>query len=95
LRRVTEFVDAHLSSPIRVPLADLAQLSEGHFHRAFRAATGQTPLEFIHARRVTMAKQLLASSDLSIAQMALRAGFLGPAHFARVFRSMTGQSPSG
>jgi AraC family transcriptional regulator len=42
-----------------------------------------------------MAKQLLASSDLSIAQMALRVGFLGPAHFARVFRSMTGQSPSG
>jgi AraC family transcriptional regulator len=95
LRRVTEFIDAHLSATIRIAdLADLAQLSEGHFHRAFRAATGRTPLEFVHARRVAMAKQLLASSKLSVAQMALRVGFLSPAHFARVFRSVTGQSPS-
>jgi len=95
LRRVTEFIDAHVSATIRIAdLAQLAQLSEGHFHRAFRAATGQTPLQFVHARRVAMAKQLLANSKLSVAQMALRVGFLSPAHFARVFRSVTGQSPS-
>jgi AraC family transcriptional regulator len=95
LRRVTEFIDAHLSEPIRVAdLADLAELSEGHFHRAFRATTGRTPLEFVHRRRVATAKQMLASSKLSVAQMALRVGFLSPAHFARVFRSVTGQSPS-
>jgi AraC family transcriptional regulator len=41
-----------------------------------------------------MAKQLLARSRLSVAQVALRAGFLSPAHFARVFRAATGQSPS-
>jgi AraC family transcriptional regulator len=95
LRRVTEFIDAHLSATIRVgELASLAQLSEGHFHRAFRATTGKTPLEFVHDRRVTMAKQLLASSKLSVAQLAIRVGFLSPAHFARVFRTVTGQSPS-
>jgi AraC family transcriptional regulator len=43
---------------------------------------------------VAMAEQLLARTDLSIAPMALRVGFLSPAHFARVFRSMTGQNPS-
>jgi AraC family transcriptional regulator len=95
LRRVTEFIDAHLSRTIRIAdLAELAQLSEGHFHRAFRATTGRTPLEFVHERRSAMAKQLLAGSRLSVAQVALRAGFLSPAHFARVFRAATGQSPS-
>jgi AraC family transcriptional regulator len=95
VRRVTEFIDAHLSATIRIAdLADLAQLSEGHFHRAFRATTGKTPLEFVHARRVAMAKHLLARSKLPVAQTALRVGFLSPAHFARVFRSVTGRSPS-
>jgi AraC family transcriptional regulator len=51
LRRVTGFIDTHLSLTIRIAeLADLAQLSEGHFHRASRATTGRTPLEFVHAR---------------------------------------------
>lgn len=95
LRRVTEFIDAHVDGAIRVAdLAALAQLSEGHFHRAFKATTGRTPLEFVHARRVALAKPLLSTSRLSIAQVALRAGFVGPAHFARVFRAITGQSPS-
>ena len=95
LRRVTEFIDEHLGGPIRIAdLAELAQLSEGHFHRAFRATTGRTPLEFIHERRSALAKQLLARSRLSVTQVALRAGFLSPAHFARVFRATTGRSPS-
>jgi hypothetical protein len=35
LRGVTDFIDTYLSSTIRIAeLADLAQLSEGHFHRA-------------------------------------------------------------
>jgi len=34
LRRVIDFIDTHLSSTIRIAeLADLAQLSEGRFHR--------------------------------------------------------------
>jgi AraC-like DNA-binding protein len=37
--------------------------------------------EFVHAQRVAMAKQLLARSKLSVAQLALRVGFLSPPHF--------------
>jgi AraC family transcriptional regulator len=95
LRRASEFIDANLSTTIRIAdLAQLVQLSEGQFHRAFRATTGRTPLQFIHGRRVALAKQLLARSELSVAQVALRVGFLSPTHFARVFRSIAGQSPA-
>ncbi|KRR17051.1 hypothetical protein CQ13_12745 [Bradyrhizobium retamae] len=75
MRGVTDFIDTRLSSTIRIAeLADLAQLSEGHFHRAFRATTGRRRGKFIHGRHVAMATLLLARSDPSIAQTALRVG---------------------
>jgi AraC family transcriptional regulator len=95
LRRISDFIDAHLDATIRIAdLAQLADLSEGHFHRAFRATTGQTPLDFIHARRVAAAKHALVRSEASVTQIALDVGFQSPTHFARVFRAATGQAPS-
>lgn len=95
LRLVTEFIDAHLHTTIRIAdLARLADLSEGHFHRAFRASTGMTPLHFINGQRVARAKQALAQSEASVTQVALDAGFVSPTHFARIFRKVTGHSPS-
>lgn len=47
LRRITDYIGANLDMEIRVPiLAALVGLSEGHLHRAFRATTGETPLQF-------------------------------------------------
>ena len=95
LRRISDFIDAHIDATIRISdLAQLADLSEGHFHRAFRVTTGQTPLTFINARRVAAAKHALVRSDVSITQISLDVGFLSPTHFARIFRAATGQAPS-
>ena len=95
LRRVADYVDANLDRPIRISeLAALAGLSEGYFHRAFRATTGQSPLGFIHSRRVEVAKQRLATGEESIAALALQTGFVSPTHFARIFRTRTGKTPS-
>lgn len=95
LRRITDFIDAHLDATIRIAdLAQLADLSEGHFHRAFRTTTGQTPLDFINTRRVAAAKHALVRSNASVTQIALDVGFQSPTHFARVFRAATGQAPS-
>lgn len=95
LRRVTEFVDGALDGEIRVAdRAEHAGLSEGHFHRAFRATTGQTPLAYVQHRRIDAAMQMLAREKASIVDVALRVGFVSPAHFARVFRSVTGKNPS-
>ena len=45
VRRVTEFVDADVGADLRIAdLAALIGVSVGHFHRAFRATTGRTPL---------------------------------------------------
>jgi AraC family transcriptional regulator len=95
IRRIADFVESKIGEPIRI--ADLAVqvgVSIGHFHRAFRATTGRTPLAYINAARVHRAASLLATEDLSVAALALRVGFLSPSYFMRVFRQIIGTSPS-
>lgn len=95
LRKLREHVEAHLSAEILMSdLATLCGLSGGHFHRAFKATTGSTPLQFVTARRVETARRLLAQSDFSIDLVAFKVGFVSPSHFARVFRQGTGQQPA-
>jgi AraC family transcriptional regulator len=95
VRRIAEYVDAHIGCEIAI--ADLARLvgvSPGHLHRAFRATLGMTPLSYIHEKRIERASAMLASEDVSIADVALRVGFLSAGHFSRTFRRLTGVHPS-
>lgn len=94
LRRITEYVEANLDREIHTAdLARIAELSAGHFHRALRDTTGQTPLEFVTARRIERARQLLSESAMSVTELCLEVGFSSPSHFARLFRRATGLSP--
>lgn len=95
LRRITEYVEAHLDTSIEVAdLAGLVGLSPGHFHRALRATLGMTPLELINRRRIERAQHLLATEGTPIVALALRVGFASTSHFSRIFRRVTGVSPS-
>lgn len=94
LRRVTEFIEENLSEEIRIQhLAQLVGVSQGHFYRAFRATTGQTPMAFVTARRIEAAKRILSTEDTSIISLAHRVGFISQSHFARTFRAATGATP--
>lgn len=95
LRRVTDYVDAHLDE--RIAVADLARLiglSERHFARRFRAATGQSVHAFVDQARLRRAKALLADHDLSIKQAAFALGFASPANFSDAFLRQSGERPA-
>jgi AraC family transcriptional regulator len=95
LARVSRHVEDHLTDGIRIAdLAGAIGLSPGHFHRAFRATTGQTPLSFINAARVRRAAALLATETMTAAEVAARVGFVSTSHFVRVFRARTGVHPT-
>jgi AraC family transcriptional regulator len=96
LRRLEDYVNAHLDEPIRVAsLAHVLSMSEGHLHRALKAETGETPIAFINRRRVERAAERLRTSPfLGIQETALSVGFASPSAFARVFRTIIGHSPA-
>jgi AraC-like DNA-binding protein len=74
-------------------LAELASLSVGYFVRAFKQSAGVTPHDDLMRRRVQLAIQLLAGTDMSMSEIAHAAGFADQSHFARRFRHKVGMSP--
>ena len=62
--------------------------------RQFKAATGLPPHQYVIMRRVERAKQLLqAGTDLSLAEVAARAGFSDQSQFSQHFKRMVGVTP--
>lgn len=91
-QRAKELMDARMD----VSLSELAAecgLSVTHFSRAFRQSTGVSPHQWLLARRLSKAKELLSGSRLSLAEIALSCGFSSQSHFNVAFRSNTQVSP--
>jgi AraC family transcriptional regulator len=95
LRAVLEYIEEHLdASPTLEQIAAVARLSPYHFARQFKAATGLPPHEYVIARRVERAKQFLqVGGDLSLAEVAARAGFSDQSQFSRHFKRLIGVTP--
>lgn len=94
LARVEKFIENNLSDPIRLKtLAQLINLSESQFRRAFKAATGVSPHQWILRMRVERAKELLLKGESKMIDIALATGFVEQSHFNRLFARMTGQPP--
>ncbi len=94
LQRVLAFIEAHLEDEIAVAdLAQVACLSQFHFIRAFKAATGLPPHRFVGERRLQQAKRLIERGDLTLSEVALACRFSSQANFSRAFRRALGMSP--
>ena len=78
-------------------LADYARtlgVSADRLVTAVDRATGATPTEIIHHRLLEDARQLLASSPLQVAEIAVALGFRDPGYFSRFFTRHSGIAPS-
>lgn len=87
-------IEARLAEAVSVgELARLAGCSEGHFHRRFKARFGESPVAYQLRLRCEAAKNLLRSTDDTLADIAHRLGFGDPYHFSRAFKRGVGMPP--
>jgi AraC family transcriptional regulator len=95
LRAVVEYIEEHLDgSPTLAQMATVVRLSPYHFARQFKAATGLPPHQYVILHRVERAKQLLqARTDVSLAEVALHAGFSDQSQFSHHFKRLVGVTP--
>jgi AraC family transcriptional regulator, arabinose operon regulatory protein len=77
-------------------VAELAQscgLSEPHFYRKFKQATGSTPIDWLRRERINHARRRLLESNDPIKQVAEQVGYNDAFFFSRDFKRYTGVAP--
>lgn len=75
-------------------LADVAGISPFHFHRVYRAVTGETPFGTLRRLRLARAAVLLKDSQKLITEIAFSVGYESSQSFSKAFRETTGFNAS-
>jgi AraC-like DNA-binding protein len=92
--RAQAHLRTHLAAPVSVPaLAALVGFSPSHFSAQFKVVTGFSVLDYVKRLRMARSRQLLITSDYSVAEIAAAVGYRDPFYFSRQFSEVNGESP--
>ena len=88
------YIEQHYASPI-TPEDCAAHLcmSYSHFAKQFRAVTGRTFKQYLTYIRISHAESDLLTTNDSVTEVAMRAGFNNVSHFIATYRALRGQTP--
>lgn len=95
INNVLEYIEKNLDEDIDLKkLSDIANFSQFHFHRIFKAIIGETPLDFIRRIRLERsANKLKYNPYISITEIAYSCGFSSSSLFSRLFKCHFSVSP--
>jgi DNA-binding response OmpR family regulator len=94
--KVRQLLEAHLSQEEFgiEQLCEALAMSRSQLYRKFSALSDMTVNQFIIALRLEKARELLATTEFNVSEVAYDTGFKNPAHFSRVFSERFGYPPS-
>jgi AraC-like DNA-binding protein len=94
IRKIEELVAKRLEGGVSVAeLAHSLAYSPSHLRRMFRRSFGVPPHAYVIQRRVAAAQHLLTQTDLTLVDIAMKAGFADQSHLSRSFRRFAGIAP--
>ena len=68
-------------------------MSRAHFCRCFKLVFGSSVWTWLTQRRLELAKQMLATTDLSLKEIAAECGFCSSSYFSRQFKRYLKTTP--
>lgn len=96
IAQAISYLEQHFTEELTVEnLAAVVNLSPFYFSRLFRKFTNMSPHAYQVHLRVTLARQLLASSNQAVERISDNCGFSSPQHFIRCFKQHVGCTPRG
>ena len=94
VKAVQEWIDEHYAQDFSLAwLAEQYAMSPRTLIRRFKAATGESPLAYLQAVRIDMAKKYLESSTQTIAEITQHVGYEDVSSFSKMFKRKVGLSP--
>ncbi len=94
LKRVREILHSHFSESISLAnVAKTVDVHPVHLAREFRKFYGCTLGEYVRGLRIEFACRQLSTSDMTLVEISLAAGFSHQAHFSRIFKRQIGITP--
>ncbi len=95
LDRLLQYIDECYHDDISIEeAAKYLSLSPNYFCRFFKKLMGKTFVEYLNMYRCAKAEALICTTDRSITEIALAAGFSSISYFNRIYRKYKGFSPS-
>ncbi|WMT92880.1 AraC family transcriptional regulator [Pelagibacterium sp. H642] len=94
-RLVQEYLRERFTSRVSIgELATICEMSPGRFIRAFARTFGVSPHRYLVKLRLSRASELLAGTELSIAEVAHASGFSSQSHLTSTMRKHLGRTPA-
>lgn len=92
--RSQTFIEQNYAANISIDqVSSLCNMGKRNFIRRFKAATNNTPIEYLQRVRVEAAKKALENEDCGLDDLMVRAGYEDIKAFRLIFKRITGLSP--
>ncbi|RXJ80314.1 AraC family transcriptional regulator [Arcobacter sp. F2176] len=95
ISRVIDYILENIEQKIDLDeMAKLADMSVNNFHKLFKQAMNDTPIQYIKKIRLEKAKQLIAYNNMKVIEASNAVGYDNVSQFSREFKRYFGHPPS-
>lgn len=92
--KIKNYIDSHYSENITLDiLSDMSYMNKFHLVHTFTKQIGISPINYVINKRIEESKNLLATTNYSIRDIASIVGFSNSSYFSQAFKKVTGKSP--
>ena len=92
--QVMNYISSHISEPFSIEeIENEFGKSRSQIFRAFKEQYGKTPYAFYLGKKLSLAKDLLISTQLPISEIAVNLAFCDEYHFSKCFKQKEGMTP--
>ncbi|MBD5538069.1 MAG: helix-turn-helix transcriptional regulator [Lachnospiraceae bacterium] len=89
IKKVIDYIEKHLDEEMELDnIARHAGYSKFHLNRIFTEETGTTIHKYLQLRRLTIAAEKLAKTEIPVAQIAYEAGYHSQQAFSLAFKKI-------
>ena len=95
IQTIKDYIELNIHQDLtRESIATAVFLNPDYTARLFKKKTGQSLNDYILEKRLALARQLLAGTDIPVGDLSITLGYASFSHFTKLFKAAEGMTPS-